>query len=380
MPLNQPVKTRPEPPPACATAGRTRRCPGRLRGLLPGLALLCLPLRAAEPAPGTLFYHTSYPEASAVGLAGSPPRWLVVADNELPALALFPLEPQSSKPQAPALNAGTSPAYPVDDLEGMTLLPWDPDGDGKPEEVYHVLAGSGSRTKKGKVAPERDALFAVSTGADGKPFTAAAEVKVNRTLRTQIRALGGENSAKPWGPVLRDSVWRQGLSPEAQIPGLGGETGLNIEGLTVSRDARSLLLGLRSPLVNGRALLIPLTNPVAALGLGGSAPQPAALAEPVLLDLGGLGFRSIEWDADHKVYLIAAGSAGDAKAFRFYTWTGDPAAAPVQVKTRSALDAAEIDPEGITPVPGYKVAAVVGDAGAGAPSHTGMWVDFGGGK
>ena len=29
------------------------------------------------------------------------------------------------------------------------------------------------------------------------------------------------------------------------------------------------------------------------------------------------------------------------------------------------------------PVPGWKVAAVVGDGSAGAPSHTGMWVDFG---
>jgi hypothetical protein len=344
------------------------------------LALPAMPLHAAEPAPGTLFYHTSYPEASAVGVAGSPPRWLVVADNELPSLALFPLEPQSLKAHAPALNAGTSPAYPVDDLEAMTLFPWDPNGDGKPEAVYHVLAGSGSRTKKGKVEPGRDALFAVSSGTNGKSFSTAAEVKVNRTLRTQIRALGGENSATAWGPELRDSVWRQGISPEAQTPGLGGEAGLNIEGLTVSGDGRRLLFGLRSPLVDGKALLIPLTNPVAALGLGGSAPQPAALEEPVLLNLGGLGFRSIEWDAGRSEYLIAAGSAGDAKVFRFFTWTGDPAVPPREVKTPSALAAAKLDPEGITPVPGGKCAAVVGDHGSGAPWHAGMWVDFGVGK
>jgi len=352
----------------------------RMAGCGFATALLCLSLQAAEPAPGTLFYHTSYPEASAVGLAGSPPRWLVVADNELPALALFPLEPQSLKAHAPALHAGTSPAYPVDDLEAMTAFPWDPNGDGKPEAVYQVLTGSCSRTKKGKVAPEREALFGVSTGADGKSFTAAAEVKVNRTLRTQMRALGGENSAQPWGPVLRDSVWRHGLSPDAQNAALGGEAGLNIEGLTLSKDARSLLLGLRSPLVNGRALLIPLTNPVAALGLGGSAPQPAALAAPVLLDLGGLGFRSIEWDAGRSEYLIAAGSAGDAKVFRFYTWTGDAGAAPREVKTPSALAAAKLDPEGITPVPGCQSAVVVGDHGAGKPWHPGMWVDFGGAR
>ncbi len=338
-------------------------------------------LRAAEPAPGTQFYHTSWPEASAVAVIGPPPHQLVVADNEIPSLALFPLQPQSFKVHAPALNAGVSPAYPTDDLEAMTLFPWDPNGDGRPEAVYLVLTGSCSRTKKGKTVPEREALFGVGMGAEGNTFAAAGEVKVNRSLRGQVRALGGENSSAPWGPVLRDSVWRQGVPPEAQTPGLGGEAGLNIEGLSVSKDGRSLLLGLRSPLVAGKALLVPLTNPVAALGLGGSAPQPAALDHPLLLDLGGLGFRSIEWDARRGEYLIVAGSAGDAKVFRFYTWTGEASAAPREVKTPSARAAAKLEPEGVTPVPGCKSAIVVGDRGAGLPWHTGMWVDFGvGGK
>lgn len=327
--------------------------------------------QAAEPVP---FYHTSYPEASAVAVAGTPPRWLVVADNELPSLALYPLDPQSDKLHRPALIAGTSPAYAVDDLEAMTVLPWDPNGDGKPEAVYHVLAGSCSRTKKGKVVAEREALLAVSMGADGK-FTPAAEVKINRTLRAQLRALGGEHPGELWGTVLRESVWKQGSGPDAQDAALAGAAGLNIEGLTVSKDGRSLLLGLRSPLVQGRALVIPITNPVAALGLGGSAPQPVAAGEPVLLDLGGLGIRSIEWDGEKKAYLIAAGDAGDEKVFRFYTWTGEAAAAPMEVKTAGAIT--RLQPEGIAPVPGRKQAAVVMDGESGGPHHEGYWLDFG---
>jgi len=330
--------------------------------------------QAAEPAPGTTFYHTSYPEASAVSVAGTPPRWLVVADNELPSLALYPLEPQSDKVHRPALIAGTSPAYAVDDLEAMTVLPWDPNGDGKPGPVYHVLAGSCSRTKKGKVVAEREALLAVRIEADGK-FTPAAEVKFNRTLRAQLRALGGEHEAEPWGMVLRDSVWKQGAGAESQDTALAGAAGLNIEGLSVSKDGRSLLLGLRSPLVQGRALVIPVTNAVAALGLGGSDPQPIAAGEPVLLDLGGLGIRSIEWDAERKAYLIAAGDAGDAKVFRYYTWTGEAAATPVKVKAPGAIT--RLQPEGIAPVPGRKQAAVVMDGEAGGPHHEGYWVDFG---
>ena len=338
---------------------------------------------ADGPVAGALFYQTSYPEASALNLAGSPPQWLVVADNEMPHIAAYSLGEQSAKLHAPALMAGKSPNYAVDDVEAATVYPWDPDGDGRPEAVYHVFAASSCRTKKGKAVAERDALFAVTvSAAEGKPpqFTPAAEVKINRSIRAQIRALGSENAAQPWGLALRDSTWRLGLPAEAQDIALAGAAGLNIEGLTVSKDSRALLLGLRSPLVGGRALLIPLTNPVAALGLGGSAPQPAALAAPVLLDLGGLGIRSIEWSADLHAYLIAAGSADEGKVFRFYTWTGEPAAAPLVVQTPSALAAAKLEPEGIAPLPGTTLAAVVGDGTAGALFHTGMWVDFGAGK
>lgn len=344
------------------------------------LALFPALLQAAEPAPGTIFYNTSYPEASAVAVAGSPPRWLVVVDNEVPHAVLYPLAEQSAKVGRAALNAGISPGYEADDVEAVTVLPWDPNGDGKPENVYHVFAASSARTKSGNVKKERDALFAVAiTAAEGKPpaFSPAAEVKINRSVRAQIRALGSENADQPWGVPLRDSAWRQGAKPDGKDDALAGAAGLNIEGLTVNKDASALLLGLRSPLVQGKALLISLTNPVAALGLGGSEAQPAALSAPVLLDLGGLGFRSIEWDAGRGVYLIAAGGADDKKVFRFYTWSGEAGAAPEEVKTPSALAAAKLEPEGITPVPGWKVAAIVGDGNAGAPYHAGMWVDFG---
>ena len=336
-------------------------------------------LAAQEPAPGTAFYHTSWPEASAVAAVGEPARWLVVADNEIPKFAVYPLDQRSAQ-HAPALAAATSPAYAVDDIEAVTVYPWDENGDGKPEAVLHIFAGSCSRSKSGKVQPQRDALCAVkidtaalAAGKDAFP----AEVEYNRTLRSQIRALGSEHPTTPWGPVLRDSVAPTGARPEAAAPALAAEAGLNIEGLSLSSDGRSLLLGLRSPLVEGKALLIPLTNPVGALGLGESAPQPAALADPMLLDLGGLGFRSIEWDAAASRYLIAAGNAAGGKPLRLYTWSGKPEDSPQPVKTPSAQGAEAIHPEGIAPVPGRKSAAIVGDGTQGARFHEGRWVDFG---
>ncbi|HEX2749080.1 MAG TPA: DUF3616 domain-containing protein [Verrucomicrobiales bacterium] len=352
------------------------------------LLLSTLSSGAAEPPPGTLFYHISWPEASAVSVVGSPPRWLAVADNETPFIGLFALEPPATDPRAPAGRIATSPSYPVDDLEACTVFPFDANGEGKPEKVYHVYAASGSRSKKGKVVSARDLLFAlhIDEAAITGPtkngiFPPVNAVKFNRTMRSQVQALGSAHADEPWGPILRDSISAPGQDAAVINLQLAGGTrdGFNVEGLTVSSDGRSLLLGLRSPLVEGKAVLVPITNPAAALGLSGAV-QPLALAEPSLLDLGGLGFRSIEWDAQHRVYLISAGSPDDGGVFRFYTWTGNAADAPVAVTTPSAVAAARLDPEGLTPIPGMKSAVIVGDGEAKAPVHKGMWVDFGTGK
>ena len=100
----------------------------------------------------------------------------------------------------------------------------------------------------------------------------------------------------------------------------------------------------------------------------------------MLLDLGGLGVRSLEWDEAGRWYLIVAGSADDGGVFRLYTWSGESNDRPVAVTSPAAAAAAKIEPEGVTPVPGRKSAALVGDGVAGAPYHAGSWVDFAGGK
>ncbi len=353
-----------------------------MKNYLSALLLMSVLAAAEEPACGSAFFHTAWPEASAVAAVGTPSRWLVVADNEIPKLAVYPLDRPSSLP-APALATATSPAFAVDDTEAVTVYPWDENGDGKAEAVLHVFVGSCSRSKSGKVQPARDALFAVKIDTAaleaGKPAFPDT-VEYNRTLRSQLRALGSENPGEKWGLILRDSVAPSGAKPDAQIPSLANETGLNVEGLSLSSDGKSLLLGLRSPLVEGKALLIPITNPVAALGLGESAPQPAIPGTPLLLDLGGLGFRSIEWDDAAGRYLIAAGNAGGTKSFRLFSWSGKEGESPAPLTSPEARAAEKIDPEGITPVPGRKAAAVVGDGSAGTPYHEGRWLDFGAAK
>jgi hypothetical protein len=50
------------------------------------------------------------------------------------------------------------------------------------------------------------------------------------------------------------------------------------------------------------------------------------LGKPILLSLGGLGVRSIEYFEARGKYLIVAGPPGDEGDFKLYQWSGPPSA------------------------------------------------------
>ena len=328
---------------------------------------------AGELTPGSLLFGSGFPELSAAAPVGKDDQWLVVADNERPRLGLFRLTDFPASIAAPALRAAASDELPVDDIEAATVFPWDIDGDGRPEAIHHVFVASSARTKsKGRVEPQRDALFALTIDPSASsPFPSAGRIEFNRSLRPQIRSLGSENADAPWGLVLRDAVHAPGRPADAPDPELAGSAGLNIEGLSLSLDGSQLMIGLRSPLCDGRALVIPLTNPVAALGLGESQPQPAALAQPVLLDLGGLGIRSLERDPSGAFYWIAAGPAGtESGPWRLLTWSGKPNDTPRPLPTR--LPDSDFSPEAIAVAPAWPFALVFSDGGSSLPWFRGQ--------
>ena len=109
--------------------------------------------------------------------------------------------------------------------------------------------------------------------------------------------------------------------------------GLNLEGLTAMPDNRALYIGFRNPVPQGKALLVPLLNPREIVN-----GQRAQLGEPVLLDLGGQGIRSLSWW--HNRYLIIAGDHGDGGKSNLYTWDGR--GAPTRV---SSVDFTGFNPE-----------------------------------
>jgi len=145
--------------------------------------------------------------------------------------------------------------------------------------------------------------------------------------------------------------------------------GLNIEGIACDPDPsqRRLLLGLRSPQVNNKALLVSLKIPDPNLPLTAENLQLAA-PSVIQLSLGGLGVRDIQYDSRLKAFLIISGAPEhhEKTAFTLWEWNGDADQSKTEAQPReeTGLDA-KMKPEGVTymRVAGKDFIFIVGDAG-----------------
>ena len=102
------------------------------------------------------------------------------------------------------------------------------------------------------------------------------------------------------------------------------EGGLNIEGLAWDPRRGRLLLGLRSPVIEGHALLVPLRlrDPRGAFSIDNLEVEGS---RAIRLPLGGIGIRSIEYDGQTNVFRIISGATEDQKQTEFglWEWNGD---------------------------------------------------------
>ncbi len=232
-----------------------------------------------------MFLHRGMCDASAaVALADGR---FIVADDESYVLHVYgpgdelPVE----RDLAPYLRvAGDKEA----DLEGAAIVG---------ERIWWI--GSHGADKHGRPSPARRQLFA--TNLEGRPA-----------------------DAPPYRHLLEDLITHPPLLPyrlaEAALRPPKAEGGLCIEGLT-AMPAGDLLIGLRNPVPNGWALLIPLHDPEVLLRGG-----RAQLGAPIRLDLGGNGIREIAHLDD--AYYIAAGPAGEEGSSALYRWSGLATQAP----------------------------------------------------
>lgn len=259
-------------------------------------------------------------------------RFLVVEDEKEHPLSLVTIRADGTTQVVPlAIDAQ------LDDLEGIAV-----DAAG---HVYAVTSHSRSGKGAEKKARERLVRFRIEGGRLVAPVVVAG-------LKAALVAAH---------PVL---------AAAAALRDVKADGGLNIEALEVAPDRQGLLLGFRSPLQAGRALLARLENPDAVFDAG-AAPRIAPQLET--LDLGGHGLRGMSHVPALGGYLLISGPvAKEQTQFRLWFWSGRTADAPRRAAV-PGLPGFE-HAEGVAPalIDGQQKIVIVsddGDRAAGRPAR-----------
>jgi hypothetical protein len=177
----------------------------------------------------------------------------------------------------------------------------------------------------------------------------------HRFFATEIRGTTVEPVGKPYTALLADLLAHKDLAPLiANATKLAAEAdgGFNIEGLAATPDG-SLLIGLRNPIPQGKAIVVPLLNPAELV----DGKASARFGTVIRLDLGGRGVRSIERVGSG--YLIAAGPPADDGSFALFRWSGKAGDAPAPVK----LDLGTLRPEALFAWPDGQLTLLSDDGG-----------------
>ncbi|RPI47362.1 MAG: DUF3616 domain-containing protein [Betaproteobacteria bacterium] len=151
------------------------------------------------------------------------------------------------------------------------------------------------------------------------------------------------------------------LAAAARIRDVKASGGLNIEALEISPDQTRLLIGFRSPLHDGRALVASIENP-SGIFERDEAPRIAAVLEE--LDLGGHGIRGLSYVPALGGYLVIGGPASRERArFDLWLWSGQRGA-PTRRVTVPGLRGFE-RAEGVSPalIGGVEQVIIVSDDG-----------------
>ncbi len=152
------------------------------------------------------------------------------------------------------------------------------------------------------------------------------------------------------------------LAKAAALIDVKGDGGFNIEALEFSPDRQHLMIGLRSPLDAGQALVAVIKNP-STMFEPGTAPDVAP--DLIRLELGGHGLRGMSWIPSLQGYLLISGPvAKEQTQFRLWFWSGQSDAKPQRAEVEG-LPGFE-HAEGVTPaiIDGKPHIVIVSDDGS----------------
>jgi hypothetical protein len=158
------------------------------------------------------------------------------------------------------------------------------------------------KSRRGKISAARESLIRVTLTSDGR-----SEAEIIPSFRAWLV----ENS-----PVLGKSA--------NYIPDDGG---LNIEGLGWDPTQSVLVFGLRTPVKDGRPLIlrVRVKNALGIWNLSNLEMLPPLTLAIEHAD-GSLGIRSIQYDPTRNAYLVVIGNSisGAHMPFQLYSWDGNP--------------------------------------------------------
>ncbi len=259
-------------------------------------------------------------------------RFLVVEDEKQYPLSLVTIRSDGSVSSTPLnpepLEAGDGFGK-LDDLEGVAI-----DRSGY---VYAIT--SHSRDGDGDEKKSRDKL--VRFRVEGERVVAPMVV---RELKPALVAMH---------PMLAHA---------AEIRDVKGGGGFNIEALEISPDQRRLLVGFRSPLLDGQAIIACVEN-LPAIFEAGEPPRISVTLET--LDLGGNGIRGISYLPALGGYLVVSGPvAREQVQFQLWFWSGHQGE-PARRVTVPGLQGFE-HAEGVSPavIDGRQRIVIVSDDGS----------------
>lgn len=267
------------------------------RCLVLALGLLGILIETAQAEPDS--YAGLCDASAAISLGGG--SFVVAEDENLNKLFVYQADEQQPQSTLDLLDylGNANGDDPLEaDLEGAARI-----GD----DIYWI--SSLGRNDDGEVEESRFRFFATPLANEGGALT------VKMPMMPPVKTLRDALIADPGLAAL-------GLGGAASKPPKQG--GLSIEGLAATSDG-ALLIGLRSPLQDKKAIVIPLLNPAAVIG--GASPD---FGDFILIDLAERGIRSIEKVGEG--YLILGGDPGEGDAeTRLYGWTGVAGASAVDL-------------------------------------------------
>lgn len=254
-------------------------------------AVAALLLLAPRDVAAEVVYHGVCDGSAAVALDAN---HLVTASDEDNVLRLYRRGGGSTPVQVfdatPFLKV--DPRHPESDLEGAARL-----GD-----VFFWIS-SHTLTRSGKDRPGRERLFATRFLRNEHGWRMEIVGRARADLLEFLTTDPGLSNlrldtAATRAPTLKDA--------------------LNIEGLCASPEG-DLLIGFRNPIRGGKALLVPLRNPLRFV-----EGEPPEFGPATKLDLEGLGIRDmLPWASG---YLVLAGAAHGSGDHELWFWGGGKAA------------------------------------------------------